>query len=101
MQVNINSRSGRPGVVSIGVQERIKCRSWIRIQKCFPQSRFADCTGRQALPLIPRVTETQLPVPTLEIIAKFPHLAAHTNIEQIIVISELFVSRTSVVNAAK
>src|SRR5439155_1462393 len=77
----INSRSGRLGIVSIGVQERIKCRSWICIQECFPQSRLADCTGRQVLPLVPRVTETSFPVPCLEIIAKFTHLAPQTNIK--------------------
>src|SRR6267154_5379804 len=101
MQVNINSRSGCPSIVSIGVQERIKCRSWICIQKCLPQSRLADCTSRQVLPLVPRITETSFPVPSLEIIAKFPHLAAQTNIKYIIVVSELFVSRTGVANAAK
>src|SRR5262249_46322954 len=47
------------------------------------------------------VAETELPVPRLEIIAKFPHLAPQTNIEKIVVISELFVSRTRVVNPAK
>src|SRR5436190_2915205 len=101
MQINVNSRPGRPGVVSSEIQERIKCRSRVCVQKRFPQSRLADFTNGQMLSLVPGITETSFPVPRLEIIAKFPHLAAHTNIEQIIVISELFVSRTGVVNAAK
>src|SRR5881275_3352234 len=101
MQVDVNPRSGRLGVVGIEIQERIKCRSRIRIQKCFPQSRLADCAERQILPLVPGIAETGFPVPSLEIIAKFSHFAAQANIEQIIVVSELIVSRTSVVNAAK
>src|SRR4029450_11100030 len=101
MQGDINSLPGRLGVVSIEIQERIKCRSRIRIQKSFPQSRLADFAHGQVLPLIPRITKTQLPVPSLEIIAKFPQLSAQTNIEKIIVVSELFMSWTGVVNAAK
>src|SRR5438552_16590347 len=99
MQVNINPGSSRPGVVSIGVQKRIKCRSWICIQKRFPQSRLADCTGRQVLPLVPGITETSFPVPPLEIIAKFTHLAAQPNIKYIIVVSELLVYRDSIIHA--
>ena len=101
MQGDINSLPGRLGVVGIEIQERIKCRSWVRIQKCFPQSRLADFADGQILPLIPGITKTQLPVPSLEIIAKFSHFATQPNIEQIIVVSELFMSRTGVVNAAK
>ena len=101
MQVDVNSGPGRLGVVGSEIQERIKCRSRVRIQKCFPQSRLAGFADGQVLSFIPGITKTQLPVPRLEIIAKFSHLAAQTNIEQIIVVSELFVSRTGVVNAAK
>ena len=78
------------------IQERIKCRSRIRIQKFFPQSRLADFVDGQILAFIPRITKTQLPVPSLEIIAKFPQLAAQTNIEEIILVSELFMSWTGV-----
>src|SRR5438876_1657612 len=101
MQGDVNSAPGRLGVVGIEIQERIKCRSRIRIQKCFPQSRLADCAERQILPLVPGIAETGFPVPSLEIIAKFSHFAAQANIEQIIVVSELFVSRTGVINGAK
>src|SRR5512132_1237361 len=101
MQGDINSASGGRGVVGSEIQERIKCRSRIRIQKSFSQSRLADFADGQILPFVPGITKTQLPVPSLEIIAKFPQLSAQTNIEEIIVVSELFMSWTGVVNAAK
>src|SRR5437870_13510797 len=53
------------------------------------------------LPLIPGITKTPLPVPSLEIIAKFPQFATQANIEHIIVVSEFCMSRTGVVNGAK
>ena len=87
--------------MGVEIQEWIKCRSWVCIQKCFPQSRLADFADGQDLPLIPGITKTQFPVPSLEIIAKFSHFAAQANIEQIIVVSELFVSGAGVVDAAK
>src|SRR5438094_6278740 len=101
MQVDINPRSGRLGVMGREIQERIKCRSWVRIQQRIPQPRLADFADGQILPLIPGITETKLPVPGLEIITKFSQLSAQTNIEEIIVVSELFVSGTGVGNAAK
>src|SRR5262245_6486283 len=101
MQVDINSGASRPCVVSIKVQERIKCRSWVRVQKCFPQSRLAHFAHGQLLPFIPGITKTQLPIPCLEIVAKLSHLTAQANIEQIIAVGELFVSRTGVIDAAK
>src|SRR4030095_2660978 len=101
MKGDINSASGRLGIVSVEIQKRIKCRSRIRIQKCFAQTRLADFADGQVLPFIPRITKTQLPVPRLEIIAKFPHLATQAHIKQRIPVSELFVSRTGVVNSAK
>src|SRR5206468_1574425 len=66
-----------------------------------PQSRFAGLAYGQVLPLVPRVTETQFPVPSLEIIAKFSHLTFEPNVKESIPVSELFVSGTSVVNTAK
>src|SRR5947207_6792134 len=101
MQVDVNSCPSCLGVVSSEIQERIKCRGRIRIQKCVPQSRLANFADRQILPFVPRITKTQLPVPRLEIIAKFSHLTLETNIKEIIVVSELFMSWTGVVDAAK
>src|SRR5216110_3079260 len=101
MQVDVNSCPSCLGVVSSEIQERIKCRGRIRIQKCVPQSRLANFADRQILPFVPRITKTQLPVPRLEIIAKFSHLTLETNVKEIIVVSELFMSWTGVVDAAK
>src|SRR5215472_11999494 len=101
MQVNINSAPGCLGIVSSEVQERIKCCGRVCIQKCFPQAGLADFADRQVLPFISRITETQLPVPCFEIIAKLAHLAAQPNVEEIIIVGELFVSGTRVVSSAE
>src|SRR5438477_301448 len=101
MQVDINPRSGRLGVMGREIQEGIKCRGWVRIQQRIPQPRLADHADGQILSFVPGRTKTKFPVPTLEIIAKFPQLSAQTNIEEIVVVSELFMSGTGVGNAAK
>ena len=101
MQGDINSGSGRLGVVSSEIQERIKRRGRVRIQQRFPQSRLADLANGQILPLVPGVTETRFPVPSLEIIAKFSHLTPQANIEEMILVGELLTSGPGVVNAAK
>src|SRR6266513_926191 len=101
MQGDVNSLPGHHGVMGSEIQERIECRGGIRIQKRIPQPRLADFADGQILPFVPGITKTQFPVPSLEIIAKFSHLSAQTNIEEIIVVSELFMSGTRVVNAAK
>src|SRR5215471_16561989 len=101
MQGNVNSCPRCSGVVSVKIQKRIKCRSWVRVQKCFPQSGITNCAGRQGLSFISRVTETHFPVPRLEVIAKLSHLAAQANVEQIIVVGKPIVSGSGVVNGAK
>src|SRR5215831_9547565 len=101
MQGNVNSCPRCSGVVSVKIQKRIKCRSWVRVQKCFPQSGITNCAGRQGLSFVSRVTETHFPVPRLEVIAKFSHLATQTNIEQIIVVGKLIVSGSGIVNGTK
>jgi hypothetical protein len=58
MQININSCARRGSVVGIEIQEWVECRSWIRVQKCFPQSRLAGFANGQILPLIPGITKT-------------------------------------------
>src|SRR6266513_2114104 len=101
MEGDVNSLPRLCRVVSIEIQERIKCCSRIRIQKCFPQSGLAGFADGQVLPLVPGITKTQLPVPSLEIIAKFSHLTTQPHVKQRIPVGELFVSRTGVVNSAK
>src|SRR6266480_3222366 len=101
MKGDINSLLGRLGVVSVEIQERIKCRCRVRIQKRFPQSRLARFADGQVLPFITGITKTELPVPSLEIIAKFSHFATQPHVEQRILVGDLFMSGTGVVNAAE
>src|SRR5438309_4351775 len=101
MQGHINSGSGRRGIVSMEVQERIKRAGGVRIQERIPQPGLADLADGQVLPLVPGITETGFPVPSLEIIAEFSHLTAKADVEQLIPVSELFTSGTGIVNAAE
>src|SRR5439155_1574098 len=75
-------RQNSRGVVGIDIQERIKCGSWVGIQKCFPQSRLAGFANGQVLPIIPGIPKTELPVPRLEIMAKFSHLTTQPHVKQ-------------------
>ena len=45
----------------------------------------------QILPLVPGVTETRFPVPSLEIITKFAHLTLEPNVKETIPVGELFI----------
>src|SRR5262245_53352495 len=101
MEGDIHSLSGRLGVVGLEIQERIKSRSRVRIQQRPPQPRLAYHADGQILPHVPGRTETSFPVPSLEIVAKFSHLALKTKVKERVPVGELFVSRTDVVNAAK
>src|SRR5205814_7916639 len=101
MQDNINSASGRLAVVAKQAKERIKRRGRIRIQERVPQPRLADLAYRQILPLVPRITETRFPVPSLEIATKLAHFAAQPDVKETIPVGELFTSLTGVVDAAK
>src|SRR6059058_6277158 len=82
-------------------EERIKGRSWIGIQKSFSQSRLADLSNGQILALVPGITKTGFPVPSLEIITEFSHLTLEPNVKKSIPVSELFTSRPGVVNTTK
>src|SRR6266550_2073242 len=101
MQGDVNSAPGRLSVVGSKIQEGIKRCGRVRIQEGVPQSRLADFANGQVLPLVPGVTEACFPVPRLEIIAKFSHFTTQPNVEQRILVGELFMSGTSVVNATK
>src|SRR4029434_2766945 len=81
--------------------ERIKRRSRIRIQQRFPQSNLADLAYRQIMPLVPRVTKTGFPVPSLEVIAKFSHFTFQSNIKESVPVGEMFASFAGVVNATE
>src|SRR5947207_8026881 len=101
MQNNINSACGRLAVVAKQAKERIERNGRIRTQQRLPQSGLADLAYRQILPLVPRITKTRFPVPSLEIIGKFSHLTLEADIKQRVPVGELLMSGTGIVNAAK
>ena len=82
-------------------KERIKRRGRIRIQERVPQSRLAYVAYGQVPPLVPGITETRFPVPSLEIVAKFSHLTLEPDVKETIPVGELFTSGTGIVNTAK
>ena len=96
MQVDINPVSGRVRVSSKEALERIKRRGRVRIQERVSQPRLADLAYGYVLRIVPGVTETQFPVPILEIIAKFSHLTFEPDVEEHILERELFMSRSGV-----
>src|SRR5438046_3188177 len=98
---NMNAVAGVLDVKAKEAKERIKDRSRISIQEGLPQPRLADVAYRQILPLVPGITETGFPVPSIEIIAEFSHLSPESDVEETIPVRELFTSLTSVVDAAK
>ena len=83
------------------IKERIKRRGRIRIQERVPQSRLAYLANGQVLPLVPGITETGFPVPSLKIVTEFSHLTLEPNVKESIPVGELFVSDTGIVNPAK
>src|SRR5437762_4623152 len=101
MQCNINPANRGFSVATEESKERIKRRGRISVQERLPQSRPAHLAYRQILPLIPGITETGFPVPGLEIVAEFCHLTLEPNVKESIPVSELFTSRTGVVNTTK
>src|SRR5437870_11721692 len=101
MQGNVNGLSGRRGVVASDTKEWIKRRGRVGIQQRVAQPRLADFANGQVLPLIPGITETRFPIPSLEIIAKFSHLTLEPDVKERIPVSELFTSGTGIVNPAK
>src|SRR4051812_3336027 len=82
-------------------QEGIKRRARIGIQERRPQAGLADFANGKVLPLVSRIPETRFPVPRLEIIAGIPKFTAQTDIEELIPVSEFFVSWAGVLDAAE
>src|SRR6266436_2389778 len=101
MQGNINSASGRLAVAAKEAKERIKRRGWVRIQERGSQSGLASFAYGQLLSPVSGITKASFPVPGLEIVAKFSHLALEPDVQKTIPVSELLASLTGVVNAAK
>src|SRR6476646_10358530 len=63
----------------------MKGRSRVGIQQRFAQTRLADHTFGEIYRFIPRITETQFPVPCFKVITKFSHLAFKADVKQHIV----------------
>src|SRR3989475_3792862 len=101
MQVDISPGYRRIRIATKDAQERIKGRGRVCIEQRVSQTRLADLTNGQVLPLVASVTEAQFPVPRLEVIAKFSHLTLKSDVEEHIPVGKLLVSGPGVVNATK
>src|SRR5213078_2654289 len=101
MQVDIRSGYRRIRIATEEADERIEGRSRVRIQQRVSQTRLADLAYGQVLPLVASVAEAQFPVPRLEVIAEFSHLALKSDVEEHIPVGKLLVSGAGVVNATK
>src|SRR5262249_36828365 len=101
MQGDVNLLPGRLGVVGIEIQERIKRRGWITVQKRLAQPGLAGLANGQVLSFVPRVTETSFPIPRLKIIGDPSHLATQADVKELVPVSEFFAPWTGVVNAAE
>ena len=71
------------------------------IQERLPQGGLADLANGKVLPLVSRIPETQFPVPRLEVIAGIPQFTARSDVEELIPVSEFFVSWAGVLDAAE
>src|SRR2546429_2084978 len=101
MQVDISPGYRRIRIATEETDERIEGCSRVRIKQCVSQTRLADLANGQVLTLVASVAEAQFPVPCLEIIAKFSHLALKSDVEEHIPVGKLLVSGAGVVNATK
>src|SRR5215469_5577624 len=101
MQCHINSLPRRRSVLAEKATKRIKCRGRVCIQQGIAQPRLTRFANGEVLAFIARVTETHFPVPRLEVITKFAHLTAQTDVEQLVPVSDFFVSWTRIVNTAE
>src|SRR6266436_1704959 len=101
MQSNINSLPGRRRVHAVEIQERIKRGARICIQQRVSQSGLADFANGQVLSFVPGITETRFPIPRLEVISNPSHFTSQANVEELVPISEFFVSWTRIVNTTK
>src|SRR5882724_1404555 len=101
MQGHINGLPGSRAVLAEKATERIKCRGRICVQQGVAQPGLAHFANGQVLSLVAGVTEAHFPVPRLEVIPKFSHLATQTYVEELVPISEFLAPWTGVVEAAK
>src|SRR6516164_9827900 len=101
MQRHIDRASGRACISASEIQERIKRRGRICVQKCRPQARLAGLAYGKVLAIVSRIPETQFPVPRLEVIGDPPHFATQPEVEELIPVSELLMPRPGVVNTTE
>src|SRR5215471_21361593 len=101
MQCDIHSLPRRSGVLAEKAAKGIKGGGRICIQQGIAQPGLADFANGQILSLIARVTETHFPIPCLEIVGELSHLTTQPDVEQLVPISEFFMSWTSIVDAAE
>src|SRR5882724_6263743 len=101
MQSHINGLPGSRGVLAEKATERVKRRGRICVQQGVAQPGLAHFANGQVLSFVARVTETHFPVPRLEVIPKFSHLATQTDVKELVPVSELLASGASVVDATK
>src|SRR5215813_9010578 len=92
MQVDINPVDRRIGIATKVTQERIKGRSRVGVEQRVAQTRLAHLTKGQVRSLVARVAEAQFPVPRIEVITKFSHLAFKSEIEEHIPVGKLLAS---------
>src|SRR6266513_4170083 len=67
------------------IQEGVKRRGRIRIHESLSQPGLANNVSRLNFFVVPGITETRFPVPGLELIPKFSHLTAQSNIKENVV----------------
>src|SRR6266700_4408783 len=67
------------------VQEGVKRCGRVGIHESLSQSRLANNVSRLNFFVVPGITETRFPVPGLEVIPKFSHLTAQSNIKENVV----------------
>src|SRR6267378_2469851 len=101
MQGDIDSLPRRPGVLAEEAAERIKRRVRICVQEGIAQPGLAHFANGQVLPFVARVTETQFPVPRLQVVGKFSHLTAQADVEELVPVSELFAPYAGIIDATE
>src|SRR5262249_1879976 len=101
MQCDIDSLPRRSGVLAEKATKWIKGGGRICIQQGIAQPGLADFANGQILSFIAGITETHFPITCLEIVGELSHLTAQTDVEQLVPVSEFFMSWTRVVKAAE
>src|SRR5262249_35609679 len=101
MQGDINLLPGQLRVVALQIQERIKRRGRVRTEESGAQSGLAGFVNGQVLSFVPGISEACFPVPSLEVIGNPSHLTPQANVEELVPVSEFFMSGTGVDNTTK